>query len=76
MPQYRLYILDADGHIKRRIDLDCRDDGEAIERAIEHEIGTGMDLWCDARRVRMFSPPGSPSSRRVAPVGAAERSGR
>ena len=56
MPQYRLYFLDAAGHINRRVELDCRDDDEAIERANKHEIGYGMELWRGARRVKVFKP--------------------
>jgi hypothetical protein len=58
MPSYRLYFLDADGHIRRRLELDCRCDDEAIEQASKHDIGRGMELWCGARRVKMFKAPG------------------
>ena len=56
MPQYRLYFLDALGHIKRRVELDCRDDCEAIAHTNKHPIGDGIDLWCGPRRVKMFKP--------------------
>ena len=54
MPHYRLYFFSADGHIKRRVDLDCRDDEEAIGEAAKHEVGDGIELWCDTRRVKRF----------------------
>jgi len=58
MPSYRLYFLDAEGHIRRRLDLECRDDDEAIEQASAHDIGRGIELWCGARRVKKFKAPG------------------
>ena len=58
MPNYRLYFLDAAGHIKRRIELDCRDDGEAIEQSSKHDVGAGLELWCGERRVKVFKAPG------------------
>jgi hypothetical protein len=57
MPSYRLYFLDAEGHIKRRVELDCCDDDEAIEQASKHDIGHGMELWNGPRRVKGFSTP-------------------
>jgi hypothetical protein len=57
MPQYRLYFLDADGQLKRPVELDCHDDNEALEHANKYQIGDGMDLWCGPRRVKVFKPP-------------------
>ena len=57
MSSYRLYFLDAEGHIKRRMELDCRDDDEAIEQASKHDLGSGMELWNGSRRVKVFKTP-------------------
>ena len=57
MPDYRLYFFDANRHIRKRLDVECRDDDEAIERASTYDIGHGIELWCGSRRVRIFTKP-------------------
>ena len=57
LPDYRLYFLDKNDHIRRRIDLDCRDDAHATEVAAEHMDGNARELWDGARLVRRFEPP-------------------
>ena len=54
MSGYRLYLLENDGHIKERIDMECADDAEAIQAAdqIGHEFE--MELWCLARVVKKY----------------------
>jgi hypothetical protein len=58
MAHYRLYFFDAKGHITRGLELECRDDDEAIKRASEHDIGSAMELWRGAHRVKRFEATG------------------
>ena len=53
MPHYRLYFLDASRHIKRAVDLDCRDDGAALEQVRKYGVGSAIELWCGSRRVEL-----------------------
>lgn len=54
MMEYRLYVLDSKNHIRRRIDLECRDDAHAIEAAGEEAPEGGAELWQAERLVRRF----------------------
>lgn len=54
MPDYRLYFLDPDGKISRALELRCRDDDDAIQRAETHIDGRAMELWSLKRRVKEF----------------------
>ena len=51
---YRLYFIDANNHIRRRVDLECRDDAHAIEVVGEHAPEGGVELWQGARLVKRF----------------------
>jgi hypothetical protein len=52
MPEYRFYMLGADGLISQPAVLaKCRDDGEAIERAKRLLDDAAMEVWQAARRV-------------------------
>ena len=58
MPPYRLFLFGADGHIKRTVVLEGRNDDEAVAAAREH-VGAGRaELWQGSRRVRRFDPGG------------------
>jgi hypothetical protein len=57
MPDYKLYFLDEDGRIRRALDLECRDDEQALSVVREHVSDQAMELWCGRRLVRGF-PPG------------------
>ena len=57
MPHYRLYFLDAKGYLRDGLDLDCRDDDEAIAQAKSHDVGYGIDLWHGPRRVTVLRAP-------------------
>jgi len=54
MPEYKLYFLDAKGHIYRRQDLECADDKAALRVADALIIDHDMELWCGTRCVRKF----------------------
>ena len=53
--EYRVYILDADGHIIGCVPLICRDDVEARVKAERLVNGHDIELWNGARRVIRFS---------------------
>ena len=56
MLDYRLYFLDEQGHVRRGLDLECRDDAHAIAVVSEHLSDEAMELWQGARKVRVFEP--------------------
>ncbi|HEY1749894.1 MAG TPA: hypothetical protein VGG29_01435 [Caulobacteraceae bacterium] len=60
MPDYRLYFLDADDHIRHVVELECTDDRQAMDVVEEHVDGRTMELWRRARLVHRF--PASPQS--------------
>jgi hypothetical protein len=55
---YKLYFMNRQNHISRRIDLDCRDDEHAIEVVSEHARNAdfALELWQGTRLVRRFEP--------------------
>jgi hypothetical protein len=53
MPDYRLYFLDEHRHVRRRLDMECRDDAHAVAVVTEH-LDEPMELWSGARLVRAF----------------------
>jgi hypothetical protein len=55
MPGYRLYFLDEMGRVRRRQDLECTDDKEAVAvaRAMKHPYG--KELWSGTRPVETFN---------------------
>lgn len=54
MTDYRLYFLDETGHIREALELDCRDDDEAITLAEARREGGPIELWQRSRVVRRF----------------------
>ena len=61
---YRCYLLDKEGSIRRAHELHCVDDDEAKQRAIawlnlpENTDGAGVEVWQMTRRVlRHVSSP-------------------
>lgn len=55
MVDYRLYFIDARGHIGGVVELACADDEEAAERAQTYSDGRPMELWNRDRQVRRFA---------------------
>jgi len=45
MQHYRIYVLDAHGHIRDAVDAECRDDSHALEVAAQHSKGHGLEVW-------------------------------
>jgi hypothetical protein len=58
MADYRLYMLNLDGHILRAADLKARDDDEAIARLRARGEPTDIELWCGKRRVALVPRAG------------------
>jgi hypothetical protein len=57
---YRLYFFGPEGRVRRRIDLACADDDEAIHSvAIAQQEGNrfAIELWEGARLVRSWNTP-------------------
>ena len=51
MAEYRLYFLNEAGSIRAAVDLECKDDGEAIRHAETHRDGRAKELWRGPRKV-------------------------
>ena len=68
MADYRLYVHDAQGHIRRAIEIIADSDSDAIDAARDNLKGGGGELWNLARKVMEFrvgsrgssGSPGSP----------------
>jgi len=54
MQDYRLYFLDAKGHIHNVVLLECDDDEAAVAAAARHRDGRKMELWRRDRLVQRF----------------------
>jgi hypothetical protein len=60
MPDYRIYVLDKDGHIKKPPEhIVCSDDAATLESAREHLGGQPIEVWDHARFVTRLEPVGS-----------------
>ena len=55
MPDYRVYLIGPDGHVSRRIELDCVDEHMARENARSLVDGLDVELWEGTRRIETFS---------------------
>ena len=58
MQEYRAYIIGDDGHIQFRIDLVCRDEADARERAMALAEGHDIELWQEDHVIAMYRPGG------------------
>ena len=56
MSDYRLYFLNAEGHIQLAMPLVCDTDQEAIDAVSSRPNAYGMELWQLERRVMVFDP--------------------
>jgi hypothetical protein len=54
MPEYRAYLIGADGHFHSSIPLECADDVAASERAKQLVDGHDVELWQRDRKVATF----------------------
>ncbi len=51
---YQLYLISADGELRKRVELDCRDDAHAIAAVEESISDQAMELWQGDRLVKRF----------------------
>ena len=56
MREFRAYIIDDEGHITLRVDLEVHDEVEARERAKLLVDGYTVELWEGATRLDRFEP--------------------
>ena len=55
MPDYRVYIVDSDGHFySSAVPLECADDSEAMEKAKRFVDGHDVELWQRDRKIARF----------------------
>jgi hypothetical protein len=54
MLEYRVYIIGADGHFQRSINLVCADDAEASETTRKLLDRHDVELWQGGRMVAKF----------------------
>ncbi len=54
MADYRLYVLDSNGHIQSAVELVYESDQEALEAAKAHVCRHGAELWRRDRRIGCF----------------------
>jgi hypothetical protein len=55
MADYRLYLLDSDGHFYSAVALICADDAEAIEQAKQLAVADDVELWQLDRKIATFN---------------------
>ena len=69
MPEYKVYVLQDDGHVIGRIDLFC----DCVERAKEWANslfdGKPVELWDGSTRIARFEPWHGRHANRSAPAG-------
>jgi hypothetical protein len=63
VPDYRAYMVGADGHFVDAVWLDCADDAEATEKAKQLVDGHDVELWQRARKIARFSHTPETSSK-------------
>lgn len=58
MPLYRLYSLNAGGHVTQPpIVIEAEDDAAAIEEAKQLQDGRDIEIWCGDRCVMNLAAP-------------------
>ena len=51
---FRAFIIGEDGHVKGRVDLLCKDEAEAVEKAKRLVDGSDVELWHRDHRIAVF----------------------
>ena len=54
MADYRIYLMDTDGHIFKSVELICANDEQAMEHAQRLAVGHDVELWQLDRQVAKF----------------------
>lgn len=62
MPNYRAYLVDADGQFRAVVELDCPDDDAAVEKAKLLVEGYDIELWERTRIVARLARPKTPTT--------------
>ena len=52
MLEYRVYVIDSEGKIIERIDLECPNDDKAVSDGSMYAQRNGVEIWCGQRLVR------------------------
>ncbi len=61
MADYRLYLLNLQGHIDRAVPLMCETDDQAVDEARAFPHAQGKELWRRDRLVRRFDASRAPT---------------
>ncbi|GMO10799.1 hypothetical protein CO683_40330 [Bradyrhizobium ottawaense] len=56
MSNFRAYIIDAEGHIKLRVDLEVPNESAAKDKARQLVDGHAVELWDGAKKLDRFEP--------------------
>jgi hypothetical protein len=55
--EYKVYVMDATGHISTPpLVIRCADDQEAIRQARQYLDGTAVEVWQDRKLVAKLAP--------------------
>lgn len=54
MPDYRVFIMTAEGHVLSRVDIVCSDEDHAKEEAKKLVDGHDVELWQLDRKLATF----------------------
>lgn len=63
MEEYKAYLLGPDGHIAGRVDLICRNEDDAKEKARLLAQDCPVELYRGLSKIAEFAPEGGPSGR-------------
>ena len=57
MRQYRIFIFESGAHMTSQppIEIECKDDGEAVNAAKQLVDGKDIELWEESRFIARFS---------------------
>jgi hypothetical protein len=60
LAEYKLYCLDREGRIERRVEFEADGDEAAIAHARAEFSGRSCELWSGARKVALIPADGPP----------------
>jgi hypothetical protein len=56
MNGYYAFVIGEDGHVTKRIEINCENDEEAKRCARQLVDGHAIELWQEARMIETFDP--------------------
>jgi hypothetical protein len=56
MLEYRVYVINNDGRIIERIDLECLNDAKAVSDVKTYARKNDVEIWCGQRVVTVLHP--------------------